>query len=159
MAKLVATRGTCLRRMVGCVLTDERNRILATGYNGVPSGEPHCNELVIERMDVAVGHGQSRFEGMHTHPNACEGAFAKAGTDLHRCRALHAEENALISCRDPQDIRTAYCTVSPCERCVDRLLNTSCSRIVFESPYPHAQSEIIWVRAGRMWVHYVGEGS
>ena len=44
MAMLVATRSTCIRRQVGCVLVDENKNILATGYNGVVSGHPHCNE-------------------------------------------------------------------------------------------------------------------
>ena len=38
MAVLVAARGTCARRNVGCVLVDSRNHVLATGYNGVIFG-------------------------------------------------------------------------------------------------------------------------
>ncbi|HOT05791.1 MAG TPA: deaminase, partial [Atribacter sp.] len=40
IAELVSTRSTCLRRKVGAVLVLDR-RILATGYNGAPSGLAH----------------------------------------------------------------------------------------------------------------------
>ena len=43
MANDVATRTTCLRRGVGAVIVKDR-RILATGYNGVPTGLTHCSE-------------------------------------------------------------------------------------------------------------------
>jgi hypothetical protein len=37
-AELVASRSTCIRRSVGCVLVDAHGRELAKGYNGVASG-------------------------------------------------------------------------------------------------------------------------
>ena len=43
MLPLVASRGTCPRRQVACVLADERGRLVATGYNGNPSGAAHCD--------------------------------------------------------------------------------------------------------------------
>ena len=51
MAALVAERSTCLRRSVGCVLVNGRHHVLATGYNGVASGLPHCNEVGQEKLD------------------------------------------------------------------------------------------------------------
>lgn len=125
MARLVAERSTCARRAVGCVLVDERNHVLATGYNGVPSGWPHCNE-----------------------GNACEGAGAKSTTRLEACRSIHAEQNALIQCRDAFAIRAAYCTASPCVHCAKMLLNTSCELIVYGMIYdPEALA--LWGRSGR----------
>jgi len=41
MAKLVAKRATCFRLNVGAVVTVD-NRIVSTGYNGQPAGQPHC---------------------------------------------------------------------------------------------------------------------
>jgi dCMP deaminase len=129
MAVLASFRGTCSRRKVGCVLADQRNRILATGYNGVASGLPHCID----------------------HP--CPGANLPSGTGLNLCQAIHAEANALISCRNPEDIYTCYSTASPCEQCIRFLLNTSCKRIVFAEIYPHIESERLWASQGREWVH------
>lgn len=42
--KLEAKRGTCLRAQVGCVIAIE-GRVIATGYNGAPPGEPHCFDV------------------------------------------------------------------------------------------------------------------
>lgn len=128
MARLAATRGTCARRRVGCVLVDEQNRILATGYNGVASGLPHCID----------------------HP--CPGAGQPSGQGLHLCGAIHAEANALISCRNPEDIKTIYTTASPCINCTRLLLNTPCESIVFIEQYPHNESEILWTSQGRKWI-------
>ena len=39
--KLAATRSTCLVFPVGAVIVKDR-QVLATGYNGPPSGSAHC---------------------------------------------------------------------------------------------------------------------
>ena len=135
MAKLVATRGTCYRRKVGCVLVDKDNRVIGTGYNGAASGEPHC--------DLANSDGLM--------PNLCAGALSASGTNLGGCCANHAELNAMVSCRHPEDIVTAYVTASPCNQCIGYLLNTGCQEVVFEELYPHPQARDRWVKAGRRW--------
>lgn len=114
MAKLVSERSTCARRAVGCVLVDNHDHVLATGYNGVPKGAKHCND----------GY-------------KCEGADSPSGTDLNRCLAIHAEQNALIQCKDTMSIKAAYLTVNPCEHCLKMLLNTSLNFIYFRTMYPN----------------------
>jgi dCMP deaminase len=152
MARLVSTRGTCYRRKVGCVLVDANNRVLATGYNGVASGQPHCNHMNPDQSyATVVGSNAPLLPTKDLYPNLCEGAMAPSGTELTKCKATHAEANALISCRNPEDIDTCYCTASPCEQCIRFLLNTSCKRIVFEELYPHPESVLIWIGANRIW--------
>ena len=73
LAAEVATRTTCLRRGVGAIIVKDR-RILATGYNGVPTGLAHCSETGCLRQQLGVPSGQ-RHE---------------------ICRGLHAEQNAII---------------------------------------------------------------
>jgi len=63
IAKLVSTRATCPRASVGAVLVVDR-RIVATGYNGAPSGEPHCIEA---GCLVEDGHCQ---RAIHAEVNA-----------------------------------------------------------------------------------------
>ncbi len=127
-------RSTCLRRNVGCVLLDRRGRVLATGYNGVYKGAPHCNE---------------RVGGCY--PNACTGACAESGTQLDACEAIHAEQNALLQCDDVDDIWTAVVTTSPCVTCTKLLLNTGCQEIVFIDEYPQPDAKRLWVGAGYTW--------
>lgn len=146
MARLAATRATCLRRQVGCVLVNARGHVLATGYNGVAAGLPHCNEENDNWDETGLVPLRPRY------PNACPGALSPSGTNLDGCEAIHAEQNALLQCRDCWDIQTCYTTASPCLTCVKLLLNTTCSRVVFSEPYPHTEAEGLWARAGRLWV-------
>ena len=133
MCNVVKRRGTCIRREVGCILTDKNGYILSTGYNSVPTGMPHCID------------------------KPCAGAACKSGEGLNLCCASHAEEVALIKCQDIHKIDTCYCTASPCELCIRRLLSTSCKRIVFIEEYPHTKSKELWESVGREWLKYDGE--
>src|SRR5688572_2973877 len=146
----MARRTTCLRRAVGCVLTNKHNHILSTGYNGVAKGEAHCNLGVLrydERDDLAN-------KWLWQYPHACPGAVAKSGSQLDECYALHAEWNALLQCRDPQAIERAYVTTSPCVTCVKLFLNTSCKSIYFVEAYEahHDKARELWTRGGRKWI-------
>lgn len=123
VAHILARRATCRKLAVGCVLVDGHGRILGTGYNGVPRGLPHCTEV------------------------PCGGADSPKGSDL--CEAVHAEQNALLMCRDPEQIATAYVTHAPCMRCMKMLLNTSCQHIVYSSSLIEPAALVLWARAGR----------
>lgn len=120
MARLVATRGTCRRRRVGCVLVNKHNHVLATGYNGVAASEPHCID------------------------SPCPGADFQSGKGLEICQAIHAEQNALLQCTDVKLITTAYVTTSPCLTCTKLLMNTGCKRIVFIEGYTDTSPKDIW---------------
>ncbi len=137
LALLTAQRTTCCRRAVGCVLLNARGHVLSTGYNGVAAGLPHCNQ-----------HDPWHPIGF---PHACSGAQAPSGTNLDGCQAIHAEQNALLQCRDMYAIHTAYVTASPCMTCCKLLLNTSCQRIVYVEEYPHSAAKDLWTGAGRAW--------
>lgn len=158
LARLTAQRATCLRRRVGCVLLNERGHVLATGYNGVAAGQPHCNEVTGFNFVYGNGIDETRpLTGQSTgqvdvYGHACGGARAPSGQGLDTCQAIHAEQNALLQCRDVYQIDTCYTTASPCITCVKLLLNTSCRRIVFSEQYPHGESEKLWISSGREWV-------
>ena len=117
----VSKRATCLRRAVGAVIVKDR-RILATGYNGVPSGLRHCDETGCLRQQLGVPSGQ-RHE---------------------ICRGLHAEQNAIIqAARYGIDIEgsSIYITTEPCVVCAKMLINAGIKEIVFAQGYPDALSE------------------
>ena len=107
IANAVSERSTCDRALVGCVLVLDK-RILTTGFNGSPTGAPHCDE---------VGH--LMVEG-------------------HCVRTIHAETNAIIqaalhgvSTRGS----TCYVTHFPCMNCAKALVNAGISRLVYSNPY------------------------
>ncbi len=140
LARVVATRSTCIRRAVGCVLVDAVGRVLSTGYNGRSREEPHCNERVLngedyvqDKHDPSVEHPQRL---VYMYPNACAGSTAQSGTALDACDAVHAEQNAMSQCCvDPMLIAACYVTTLPCVPCAKLLLNTGCKRLVFAEPY------------------------
>jgi len=130
IAKQISLRSTCIRRAVGCVITDSSGYCLSTGYNSVPSSMDHCIN------------------------KPCPGAFYKSGTNIDKCCALHAEDVALMKCKDIQTIKSIYVTTSPCIQCTRKLMNTSATRIVFIELYPrHEDSKNLWESIGREWLH------
>lgn len=136
IAAVIAKRSTCRRRAVGCVLTDDMNRILSVGHNGVPPGVIHCID------------------------KPCPGAEQKSGQGLDLCEASHAEANALLFCGDTSRVHKVYCTVSPCLACVKLLLMTQAQHIVFEEEYPHELARERWIngplRGYDLAIHYTG---
>lgn len=164
MAKLTATRSTCLRRHVGCVLLNCRGHVLATGFNGVAAGQPHCNEenlvgtdyekvgeWIIDGETVAITKPRKMVVA---HPHACSGAKAPSGTNLDGCQAIHAEQNALLQCKNVYELDVCYVTASPCMTCTKLLLNTSCQKIIFLEEYPHTEAKKLWESAGRQWEQF-----
>ena len=125
MAKLVSERGTCVRRKVGCVFVNKKNHVIATGYNGNPSGFVHCIN------------------------KPCQGANSSRGEDLDKCEAIHAEQNALLQCKDVNEIDRVYTTLEPCVHCTKLLLNTSANQIIYGEKYVHDLSRKLWESSGR----------
>ena len=117
----VSQRSTCMRRKVGAVLVRDR-RILATGYNGAPSGLEHCEKVGCMRQ-------------LHNVPS---------GERHELCRGLHAEMNALIQAA-LFGISTAgstlYTTAHPCSLCAKMLINAGVKRIVMLDDYPDELSK------------------
>lgn len=121
IARVVATRSTCLRRQVGAVLVKEK-RILTTGYNGAPRGLAHCLEVGCLREQLGIPSGERQ----------------------ELCRGLHAEQNAIIQAAyHGVSIAgaTLYCTHQPCITCAKMLINAGIKRIVYEEAYPDELAE------------------
>jgi dCMP deaminase len=115
IAHLVSRRSTCTRRRVGAVLVKDK-RMLATGYNGAPSGLAHCAAIGCLREKMQVPSGQ-RHE---------------------LCRGLHAEQNAIIqAAAHGISIQGAmlFCTTLPCSICLKMLINAGITDIVYEDGY------------------------
>ena len=109
IAIAVASRSKC-RRQVGCVLADKRGMILATGYNGLPSGWPNCTIEACLNLPGSIG----------------------------KCNVIHAEQNALIQCTKPEAIHYVACTRLPCVTCGLMLCNTPGRILIYkeENSYP-----------------------
>jgi dCMP deaminase len=78
--------------------------------------------------------------------------MAKSGSDLELCEAIHAEQNALLQCKNVYEINKVYCTVSPCIHCIKLLLNTSAKHIIFSEEYTNQEGKSLWMKTnGLNW--------
>ncbi|MBW1714086.1 MAG: cytidine deaminase, partial [Deltaproteobacteria bacterium] len=70
ITRLVRERSTCLRRKVGAIAVLNK-RILATGYNGAPSGLKHCLEVgcLREQKNIPSGQRHELCRGLHAEQN------------------------------------------------------------------------------------------
>lgn len=114
-AQLASLRSTCLHRHEGAVAVKD-HRIIATGYNGAPSGSDHC-EIV-----------------------GCSRKNNNSGERLDICRAVHAEENVLLQCAKHGiscQGATMFCTLQPCLHCAKAIVNAGIKRVVWMDSYPN----------------------
>jgi dCMP deaminase len=136
IAKLASTRSTCLRRKVGAVIVKDK-RILSTGYNGAPRGLAHCLEIGCMREKLKI----------------------KSGERHELCRAIHAEQNAVIQAAVSGvsiDEAVIYSTTFPCVLCSKIIINSGMSKIVVMEGYPDDLSQQMLDEAGLI-VEYLNE--
>jgi dCMP deaminase len=129
IAELTSKRSTCLRRQVGAVIVKDK-QIVSTGYNGAPKGIAHCDEIggcLREKMGVPSGE---RHE---------------------LCRALHAEQNAIIqAATSGQSVEgaTIYVTNQPCIICAKMIINAGIRKIIVSDGYPDELAVTLLEEAG-----------
>lgn len=116
IAEQMAARSTCLRAHVGAVAVSRTGQVLATAYNGAPSGWRQCDEdgCVIE--------------------------------DNHCVRAVHAEINILAqAARHGTNLNnsTVFTTHFPCRRCFQAMINSGVSLILYRHPYDGLEMEAV----------------
>jgi len=136
IAQLVSKRSTCLRRKVGAVLVKEK-RILATGYNGAPTGLAHCKEVGCIREKLKIPSGE-RHE---------------------LCRGLHAEQNAILQAAyHGVSIKGSklYITCHPCSVCAKMIINAGIEEVIIKEGYPDQMAENI-LKEGKIKVRYLNQ--
>jgi len=122
IAFAVSERSTCDRAFVGCVLVLEK-RILTTGFNGSPTGQPHCDE---------EGHLM---------------------VDGHCVRTIHAETNAIIQAAlhgVSTKGSTCYVTHFPCINCTKALINAGIVRLVYSNSYRVDENALAFLIAAKV---------
>ncbi len=115
IASVVAERSTCRRHHIGAVAVRNKH-ILATGYNGAPSGARDCLELGCLRDEMKI----------------------PSGTRHEICRGIHAEQNVIIQAGlhgVSLEGSTVYCTHTPCVLCAKMLVNAKIERFVSFGSY------------------------
>lgn len=124
IAIAVREKANCTGNRVGAVLVKE-NRVISTGYNGVPEGMKNC------------------LEGGCLRCNNPKGMFP-SGTGYDLCICVHAEQNALLSAARfgiPVQDATLYTTMQPCFGCAKELLQAHVKRIVYLHPWSPSDAD------------------
>lgn len=117
MAYTAARLSPCIRRQVGCVILDDRDRVISVGYNGPPRYLKHCT--VCERT--------------------------QSNKDLALCKATHAEINALVNCYSLRDARKMFVTTAPCYECAKVIANTEIVHVIYNEEYEQKTIELFRV--------------
>ena len=130
LAVIVATRSTCDRLHVGCVIVDSSGHILSTGYNGSAPGTDHCSDkghLILKGSCVRT---------IHAEQNAV-GHAANVGTSLRGA--------------------TAYTTNHPCIQCAKLLAAAGITRVVCLDGY-RVEYDTMAEQAANLVVHkFIGD--
>lgn len=106
-AYIAATRATCGRKHVGCVLVQD-NHVISTGYNGSPPGKPHCGD---DNHEMSDGHC---VRTIHAEANS----IAQAARSGVRTLGAHC-----------------YTTIIPCYDCAKLLIASGISKVIFNGFY------------------------
>ena len=128
IASVVAERSTCRRHHVGAVAVKDKH-ILATGYNGAPSGLKDCLELGCLQDEMNI----------------------PSGTRQEICRGIHAEQNVIIQASlhgVSLEGSTIYATHTPCVLCAKMLVNARIKRYVSFGEYNDAAFIDLFREAG-----------
>jgi dCMP deaminase len=128
IASVVAERSTCQRHHVGAVAVKDKH-ILSTGYNGAAAGLVDCLELGCLRDEMNI----------------------ESGTRHEICRAIHAEQNAIIQASlhgISLEGATIYATHSPCILCAKMLVNARIKRLVTFGSYADNSFRSLFKEAG-----------
>ncbi|MBU0532235.1 AAA family ATPase [Candidatus Micrarchaeota archaeon] len=126
IAKVVASRGNCIKRKVAAIIVKDK-RIISTGYNGTPRGTKNCSEGGCPRCNN----------------------FTESGKNLDECLCSHGEENAIvqasyhgISIKES----TLYTTFSPCLHCTKMIINAGIKEVVYNVDYPMSEQSVTLLR-------------
>jgi dCMP deaminase len=123
LAKLAATRSTCLAFPVGAVIVKNK-QVLATGYNGPPSKSAHCTD------QGYCYPGLSSCDASKTLPS----------------RAVHAEANAIAQAAKygvATDGAKIYVTLEPCLSCLKLIISAGIGEVVYETSFNSGDNLVV----------------
>ncbi|KIR01921.1 dCMP deaminase [Lachnospiraceae bacterium TWA4] len=120
VAETFSYRSTCLKRKYGAVIVKD-DVVISTGYNGSPRGYDNCCD---------IGECPRMKLGMHQ------------GEGYGICRAIHAEQNALLNCSREQTIGAdlylagvnpkdnSVHKAKPCPMCARLIIQAGIKRVI-----------------------------
>jgi deoxycytidylate deaminase len=145
MAYANSQRSSCQKRKVGSIIVDADGHVFSSGYNEVPLGERPCRHVYggcyrdFIKAEIKQKYGIE--ESVMTN-------ILNEFKNLDRCRALHAEENAIINVAKfgsslALEGSTLYTTTYPCNLCANKIAQAKIKRVVYLEPYPMEEAKKI----------------
>ncbi len=124
ISEAISKNSKCLSKQLGCIIVRDR-QILSTGYNGPPSGYPHCES----RKEVGYDYEKKIF----ICPRISRGH--KSAEGLEFCPSAHAEQDAILqAARNGVKVNGSimYCSFKgvPCRECAKAIVNSGIIKIV-----------------------------
>lgn len=137
VAKVVASRSTCLSRPVGAILVLDK-QILVTGYNGSMPKAAHC-------LDEGFCFKRSIQREYHDKYDYCRASHAEANLLAQAAKKGISVENA-----------TLYSTLMPCYTCTKLLAVAGIKEVVYEHVYESSdpQRDKHWREAIRQRMNF-----
>lgn len=170
LAYSMSLNSTCICRQVGAVIVED-GYIVGAGWNDAERERlgclyrlrgdidrtnkdsfPICSEIDDARFRKII-----RGTGENPDFSFCyKDEYAKLKdspkSSLQQCRALHAEENAILQTSriGGKGLREAaiYTTTFPCELCAKKILQVGINRVIYCEPYPRSVSKDVFFREG-----------
>ena len=140
IAESVGERGTCLRNNYGSVIV-KNDEIISTGYTGAPRGRKNCLDLGFCKRKEANS--------------------SLSGTGYEICRAVHSEQNAVISANRRDMIGGVLYLVGinkrngeyvkdnkPCTLCKRMIINAGIEKVVMRDTKESYRVELVeeWIK-------------
>ena len=128
IAAVIAERSTCHRHNIGAIIVKDK-RVLTTGYNGAARGVDNCLKLGCLKDERKIA----------------------PGTGHETCRAIHAEQNAIIQAGlhgIKIDDSKMYCTHTPCGVCAKIIVNAGIKEVYSYHDYSDEEARNFLIKAG-----------
>lgn len=150
MAYANSMRSSCTQRKVGALIIDEYGNVFSSGYNEVPVLERSCKREYgmcyrkFLRKDI-----NEKIQGELKDPEVSSkiSSIVKNNSKmLDYCRALHAEENAIVnmarlSVSTNHSKATLYTTTYPCNLCANKIAQIGIKKVIYYEPYPQEEAK------------------
>lgn len=153
MAYAASQQSSCLKRKVGAVIVDGFGNVISSGFNEVPKYENPCEGEYLEcyrdwSCKDFFGTLKGKIPEVKGREDDLRKVFRSKFKILDYCRALHAEENAILNlARNGSGGLlgdcTLYTTTYPCRQCANRIANVGIKRVVYVEPYPDEEAKVI----------------
>ncbi len=153
MAYAASQRSSCMKRKVGAVIVDPEGNVISSGFNEVPRKEQSCEKKYKKcyRTKVRKDFFQQLVDVVPQAQQKKDKLIAliqKQFKVLDYCRALHAEENAIVNLARnghsiPLEKCTLYTTLYPCRMCANKIVQVGIREVVYFEPYPDPAAKVI----------------